>query len=99
MAKLLAPDVQAAKELLEARGFTVLRAETARRSRERLRVAEALHGEALLQVERTEQWAQRAFAEQHRLARRCERLYGLAARYGATDYELHKKTDEADYVS
>jgi hypothetical protein len=39
--------------------------------------------------ESTRQWANKAFDEERRLRDRCVELYGLAARYGATDDELH----------
>jgi hypothetical protein len=39
--------------------------------------------------ESTTRWAHKAFEEERRLRDRCVELYGLAARHGATDEELH----------
>lgn len=39
--------------------------------------------------EHTTAWAHKAVEEERRLRDRCVELYGLAARHGATDDELH----------
>ena len=68
--------------------WVVLKAKSYRQAQERQRVAEALRAAEERNSEHTRAWAMRAFEEERRLRDRCTYLYGLAARYGATDEEL-----------
>lgn len=78
-------------------GETVtLKAKSYHAAQERLRVAEACLREQERQNESTRAWAERAFDEQDRLRLRCEYLYGLAARHGASDDELHGPRETID---
>ena len=73
---------------LEAEGYVVLKAKSYRAAQERGRVDRALREAAEREVDRTEDWAREAFAEQRRLADRCTFLYGVAIAHGATLDEL-----------
>lgn len=78
----------AAKALLEADGWTVVRTKSYHAARERQRVAEARVRWAERDIESAQHWAREVLAGERRLAQRCSYLYGLAAALGATDEQL-----------
>lgn len=73
---------------LEARGYVVLKAKSYRAAQERQRIAECRRESAEEYQQLTRLWAVNCLEEERRLMKRCEWLYGLAARHGATDEEL-----------
>ena len=81
-------EVRAARELLEANGYVVLRAKSYRQAQERQRVAQALLAAEKQCSEGTRQWAADAHREQRRLADRLTHVYGVARAHGATVDEL-----------
>lgn len=83
-----AENVEWAKKRLEGEGYVVLRAKSYRQAEERRRVAQARVFWAEDVAETARIWARDCLAEERRLRDRCTHLYGLAARYGATDEEL-----------
>lgn len=96
MANLNPTLVEKAKALLERNGFVVLREKSYRQAQERQRVAEALRQMERENAEHSRKWAVNCLDEERRLRDRCTYLYGLAARHGATDEELHPwKIEEA----
>lgn len=82
-------EIEAAKSLLRAHGFVVLREKSYHQAQERQRVAEALRQNEVEHAESTRAWAHRAFDSQRESWDRTTYLYGLAASLGATDEQLH----------
>lgn len=66
----------------------VLKAASYRRMAERHRAREVELVCAKEDRDRAWKWARDCLAQERELTRRCVHLYGLAARYGATDEEL-----------
>jgi len=86
--------VAAAKTLLKANGFVVLREKSYRQAQERQRVAEALREAADSDREAHYEWMRReVFPEERRLRDRCMFLYGAARAHGATVEELRNDPD------
>lgn len=93
-------EIAAAKELLAAAGYVVLREKSYRQAQERQRIAESRRESAEDRVKSVETWARGCHAEERRLARRLTFVYGIAQAHGATAEELRGDTvDELDAVA
>lgn len=85
MYKSDAAEVDAAKALLESRGFTVLRTKSYRAAQERLRVAVALQEAAEERRRDTEVWVrEKLIPEERRLHARLSEVYGAARAAGVS---------------
>lgn len=82
------PEVSAAKALLHAHGYVVLREKSYRQAQERQRVAEALRDMEKRFADGAREWARNCLDEERRLRDRCTFLYGKAQEHGATTAEL-----------
>lgn len=82
-------EVEAAKALLEADGWVVLRAKSYENMKRQKFYAECDARSERQHRVSTERWAREdLLPEERRLRNRCTFLYGLASRLGATDEEL-----------
>lgn len=81
-------DIAAAKALLEAEGYVVLRAKSYRQAQERQRVAECLRESAERDAASARDWARNCLAEERYMRDRLTFVYGVARAYGATVEEL-----------
>lgn len=81
-------DIAAAKALLEAEGYVVLKAKSYRQAQQR----HAIHEREVYWAERAanhaREWARDCLGQERRSAERCTYLYVLAASHGATEAEL-----------
>jgi hypothetical protein len=78
----------AARHLLEAAGFVVLKEKSYRQAQERQRRAECYRDAEIRAAESAREWARDCLKEERRLAERCTFLYGVARSHGATEDEL-----------
>lgn len=88
--------VTAARQLLEANGFVVLREKSYRQAQERQRVAECYRRAAEDDAEHARAWARDCLTEERRLRDRITFIYGVARARGATDDELRQSAAETE---
>lgn len=91
--------IAAARALLEANGYVVLREKSYRQAQERQRVAEALMVAAEDAAEGARVWARDCLAEERRLRERNTHVYGVARAHGATLVELAGPDTPVDVLS
>lgn len=95
----MSSDAVAARALLEAEGFVVLKSKSYRQAQERQRVAEALRLSAERDAEQARTWARNCLDSERRMRDRCADLVAFAMSHGATLDDLaafnRKLSDEA----
>lgn len=84
---------EAARALLEANGYVVLREKSYRQAQERQRVANVFREHAEEDAEHARAWARDCLTEERRLRDRLTFVYGVARAHGATVEDLRSPTD------
>lgn len=82
--------VDAAKRLLVAEGYVVVKAKSYQRAQERQRVAEALLRAAERRTAEVEAWARRSLDEERRLRDRMTEIVAFAMEHGASYDDLRR---------
>lgn len=90
----MSAEIAAARALLEAAGYVVLKTPSYFRGQERIRVARAQQDAAVEARESARAWARDSLTEERRLRERLTFVYGVAMAHGATTAELAGSTGE-----